>query len=54
LHTAWDIVHHLQGNPVIAFANDSSLGCAICDPIIAIWRLAGGPSVITMVRIRLG
>jgi len=44
LHTAWDIAHHLQGHPIIPFAHDSSLGCAICDPVIAVWCLAGGPS----------
>ena len=43
LHTAWDIVHHLRGHPIIPFAHDSSFGCAICDPVIAIWCLAGGP-----------
>jgi hypothetical protein len=47
LHTAWDVVHHRRGNPILPFAHDSSLGCAICDPVIAIWCLAGGPSVTT-------
>ncbi|OLF18427.1 DUF6010 family protein [Actinophytocola xanthii] len=45
LHTAWDVAHHLKGNPIIPFAEHSSLGCAICDPVIAVWCLAGGPSV---------
>ncbi|WP_033289539.1 DUF6010 family protein [Amycolatopsis jejuensis] len=45
LHTAWDIVHHLRGAPIIPFAHTSSLGCAICDPVIAVWCLGGGPSV---------
>ncbi|MEN3615588.1 DUF6010 family protein [Plantactinospora sp. ZYX-F-223] len=45
LHTAWDVVHHLRGEPIIPSAHDSSFGCAICDPVIAIWCLAGGPSV---------
>lgn len=44
LHTAWDVVHHLKGNPIIPFAHDSSLGCALCDPVIALWCLAGGPT----------
>jgi hypothetical protein len=52
LHTAWDIVHHLSGEPIIPFAHDSSLGCAICDPIIAVWCLAGGPSVTGALRTR--
>ncbi|MFJ4274987.1 DUF6010 family protein [Streptomyces coelicoflavus] len=42
LHTAWDIAHHLKGNPILPFAHDSSLGCAICDPVIALWCLSGG------------
>lgn len=50
LHTAWDIVHYLRGNPIIPFAHGSSLGCAICDPVIAIWCLAGGPSVTDILR----
>ncbi len=50
LHTAWDAVHHLRGEPIIPFADHSSLGCAICDPVIAIWCLAGGPSLFDTVR----
>ncbi|MEU9352742.1 DUF6010 family protein [Streptomyces griseoloalbus] len=52
LRTAWDIVHHLKAGPVIRFGRSSSLGCAICDPVIALWCLRGGPSLIEMVRRR--
>lgn len=52
LHTAWDVAHHLYGNPIIPFAEHSSLGCAICDPVIAVWCVAGGPSVIGPLRNR--
>ncbi|MFE9920861.1 DUF6010 family protein [Streptomyces sp. NPDC005774] len=52
LHTTWDVVHHLKGNPIIPFAHTSSLGCAICDPVIALWCLGGGPSLIGLVRRR--
>jgi uncharacterized protein DUF6010 len=45
LHTGWDALHHVHGNPIVPFAEHSSLGCAICDPVIALWCLAGGPSV---------
>ncbi|MFE1755259.1 DUF6010 family protein [Streptomyces anandii] len=45
LHTAWDVVHHLKGNPIVPFAHDSSFGCALCDPVIAAWCFAGGPSM---------
>ncbi|KOV99659.1 MULTISPECIES: DUF6010 family protein [Streptomyces] len=42
LHTAWDVVHHLKGHPIVPFAHDSSFGCALCDPVIALWCLGGG------------
>jgi hypothetical protein len=45
LHTAWDVVHHLKGQPILPFAHDSSFGCAFCDPVIAIWCFTGGRSV---------
>ena len=46
LHTGWDILHHLYGNPILPFAATSSLGCAICDPVLAIWCFAGAPSLL--------
>jgi hypothetical protein len=45
LHTAWDIVHHLQGSPIIPELALSSFGCALCDPVIAAWLFLGAPSV---------
>lgn len=53
LHTAWDIGHHLQGSPIIPFAEYSSFGCSICDPVLALWCFAGGPSIIDWARTRL-
>ncbi len=50
LHTAWDLVHHLKGNPILPFYHDSSMACAICDPVIALWCFRGGPSLIALVR----
>jgi hypothetical protein len=50
LHTGWDILHHLFGNPIVPFAPTSSLGCAICDPVIAAWCFAGAPSVYRWLR----
>ncbi|KUJ40867.1 DUF6010 family protein [Streptomyces sp. NPDC093228] len=50
LHTGWDVVHHLKGNPIVPFDHGSSLGCAICDPVIALWCLRGGPSVRDLLR----
>ncbi len=45
LHTGWDIVHHLKGAPIIPELAHSSFGCAICDPVIALWLFLGAPSV---------
>jgi hypothetical protein len=45
LHTAWDAVHHVHGNPIVPFLPGSSLGCAICDAGLAAWYFAGAPSI---------
>ena len=45
LHAGWDIAHHLYGHPIIPFAPTSSVGCAICDPAIAVWYALGAPDV---------
>jgi hypothetical protein len=50
LHTGWDVMHHLYGNPIVPFSPTSSLGCAICDPVIALWCFAGAPSVMDVIR----
>ena len=52
LHTGWDVLHHLYGNPIVPFAAGSSLGCAITDPVIAFWCFAGAPSVYDLLRRR--
>jgi hypothetical protein len=50
LHTGWDVLRHLYGNPIVPFAADSSFGCAVCDPVIAMWCFAGAPSVYDLFR----
>jgi len=50
IHTGWDVLHHLYGTPIVPFAPTSSLGCAICDPVIAAWCFAGAPSVTNLFR----
>lgn len=50
LHTAWDVVHHLYGNPLWHWDPMSSFGCAILDSLIALWFLAGAPSVYSLGR----
>jgi Family of unknown function (DUF6010) len=54
LHTGWDFVHYLYGNPIVPFAATSSFGCAICDPVIALWCFASGPSVTNRIRSYFG
>jgi len=45
LHTAWDVVHHRHGRDILPFAKGSTFGCAIADPVIALWCFSGCPSV---------
>jgi hypothetical protein len=45
MHAAWDLAHHLWGNPIWPFLRTSSWGCMIFDALIAIWFLAGAPVV---------
>ena len=45
LHTAWDLAHHLYGNPIVPFSPSSSAGCAVCDVLLALWFFAKAPSV---------
>lgn len=50
LHTAWDVTHHLYGNPIVPFEPASSAGCAVCDTIMAMWFFAGAPNVFNWFR----
>ena len=50
LHTGWDVLHHLCATDTVPFAGGSSFGCAICDPVIALWCFAGAPSVYALFR----
>ena len=45
MHSATDLLHHLYGNPIWPFMPTSSFGCMIFDAVIAVWFLAGAPSV---------
>jgi len=54
LHTGWDVLHHLYGHPILSFAPTSSLGCAVCDPVLAVWFFMGAPSLFDVVRRRVG
>ncbi len=37
MHPVWDMVHHLYGFPLWPWMPTSSIGCAVFDPIVAIW-----------------
>jgi hypothetical protein len=50
MHAAWDLVHHLHGNPIWPFMPTSSFGCLIFDSLIAIWFIAGAPSLFARAR----
>ena len=50
LHTVWDAAHAATGSPILPFAEHSSLGCAICDPVIALWYFANAPSIGHLLR----
>ena len=50
LHSAWDVVQHLYGNPIVPFVPSSSAGCAICDFCLALWYFSGAPSMLTWFR----
>jgi hypothetical protein len=50
LHAGWDVIHHFYGNPIIYLDPSSSAGCAVCDPILAVWFLLGAPSVWNLIR----
>jgi hypothetical protein len=51
LHTGWDVLHHRRGEPLIPSVHDSSFGCAVCDPVIALWCFAGGRSPAALFRL---
>jgi len=46
LHAGWDAVHHLYGQPIWPWMPTSSFGCLIFDTAIAIWFVAGAPSIL--------
>ncbi len=49
-HASWDVAHHFWASPILAFAPTSSAGCAICDPLLALWLFLGAPSIYSIVR----
>mgnify|MGYP001153123077 CR=1 FL=1 len=45
LHTGWDIMRHLFATPIVYLEPSSSAGCAVCDPILALWFFLGAPTI---------
>ena len=45
MHAGWDLIHHFYGNTLWHWDPMSSLGCAIMDPVVALWFFAGAPSI---------
>jgi hypothetical protein len=52
LHAAWDLPHHLWGNPIWPFMPTSSFGCFVFDALVAVWFLAGAPTLVRRVNAR--
>ena len=50
LHTALDIAHAVRGVDLLPWAPNSAVGCAICDPVIALWCFGGGRPVDHLLR----
>jgi len=50
MHSCWDLVHHLWGNAILPTIPTSSIGCAVCDAVLAAWFLAGAPSLLRIGR----
>jgi hypothetical protein len=50
MHAAWDLPHHLWGNPIWPFMPTSSFGCFVFDTLIAVWFLAGAPELVPFRR----
>lgn len=54
LHTGIDILQHRAGLPIWEVLPHSSFGCAVVDPVIALWCFASGPALNDWWRRRSG
>jgi hypothetical protein len=50
LHTAWDLLHHWSGLPMLSLFPTSSFECGVCDVVLAGWFFVGAPSVFGLFR----
>lgn len=51
LHAIWDTLRYSQDAGLVGQAPHSSLGCAVFDPMIALWFFFGAPSVCKYARV---
>jgi Family of unknown function (DUF6010) len=45
VHTGLDLAHHFVSDPMFRYFPASSLGCAVTDPILALWFFAEAPDI---------
>jgi hypothetical protein len=50
MHVAWDVMHHLYGDPIVWCVPTSSAQCAVCDAVLAGWFIGGAPSIQKLLR----
>jgi hypothetical protein len=50
VHTGLDIAHHLVSDPMFRYFPASSLGCAVTDPILALWFFAEAPDIRDVIK----
>lgn len=50
LHTCWDLLHHFYATPIIPASPSSSMGCAVCDSILAAWFFLKAPGIIRWIH----
>ena len=50
VHTGLDLAHHLVNDPMFGYFPSSSLGCAVTDPILALWFFAEAPDIRDVIK----
>ena len=52
VHALWDVLNFGAGHALVDGNLMTNFGCAIFDPLIAVWFFLGAPSVTEFVRYR--
>ncbi|MCC3406986.1 MAG: hypothetical protein JGK17_15605 [Microcoleus sp. PH2017_10_PVI_O_A] len=50
VHSGLDIAHHIANDPMFQYFPASSVGCAVTDPILALWFFAGAPDIFGIIK----